>query len=252
MAILWSGYQKEHLDCAMLLQLSQEDGTLPQGLLSVFFSGMFRGRVLSGLYFAYEAHLYCRSTFRHEGRAFCHRLGVELGRLLIDPPRDLIPFTLYICFPTTTWDLIVSRFQTSGLLQIFSGDVPWTFDSEGYPLINFSFSPRSALYFLLMNLWYHSSRGTNFTSGVANFCIVSLRLRMKHFATIFRGGSNFWNRRYLDFLLTVPSTLAINDPVELSTIHTLRSPPDVNLWDVMHFLNCRHLQSETFSGSVIV
>ena len=71
MAILWSGYQKEHLDYAMLLRLSQEDGTLPQGLLSVFFPGMFRGRVLSGLYFAYEAHLYCRSTFRHEGRAFC-------------------------------------------------------------------------------------------------------------------------------------------------------------------------------------
>ena len=191
MAILWSGYQKEHLDYSMLLRLSQEDGTLPQGLLSVFFPGMFRGQVLSGLYFAYEAHLYCRSTFRHEGRAFCQRLGVELGRFLIDPPMDLIPFTFYICFPTTTWDLIVSRFQTSGVLQILAGDVPWTCDSEGYPLINFSFSPRSALYFLLMNLWYHASRGTNFTSGVANFCIVSLRLRMKHFATIFRGGSNF-------------------------------------------------------------
>ena len=168
MAILWSGYQKEHLDYSMLLRLSQEDGTLPQGLLSVFFPGMFRGRVLSGLYFAYEAHLYCRSTFRHEGRAFCQRLGVELGRFLIDPPMDLIPFTFYICFPTTTWDLIVSR---------------------------------------------------------------------KHFATIFRGGSNFWNHHYLDFLLKVPSTLAINDSVELSTIHTLRSPPDVHLWDVMHFLN---------------
>ena len=237
MAILWSGYQKEHLDYSMLLRLSQEDGTLPQGLLSVFFPGMFRGRVLSGLYFAYEAHLYCRSTFRHEGRAFCQRLGVQLGRFLIDPPMDLIPFTFYICFPTTTWDLIVSRFQTSGVLQILAGDVPWTCDSEGYRLINFSFSPRSALYFLLMNLWYHASRGTNFTSGVANSCIVSLRLRMKHFATIFRGGSNCWNRRYLDFLLKVPSTLAINDSVELSTIHTLRSPPDVNLWDVMHFLN---------------
>ena len=90
MAILWSGYQKEHLDYAMLLRLSQEDGTLPQGLLTVFFPGMFRGRVLSGLHFAYEAHLYCRSTFRHEGRAFCQRLGVELGRFLIDPPMDLI------------------------------------------------------------------------------------------------------------------------------------------------------------------
>ena len=60
---------------------------------------------------------------------------------------------------------------------------------------------------------------------------------MKHFATMFRGGSNFWNRRYLDFLLKVPSTLSIVDAVELSTIHTLRSPPDVNLWDLMNFLN---------------
>ena len=40
MAILWSGYQKEHLEYAVLLQLSREDGTLPQGLLSVYFPGM--------------------------------------------------------------------------------------------------------------------------------------------------------------------------------------------------------------------
>ena len=30
MAILWSGYQKEHLEYAVLLQLSREDGALPQ------------------------------------------------------------------------------------------------------------------------------------------------------------------------------------------------------------------------------
>ena len=237
MAVLWSGYQKEHLESALLLQLSREDDSLPQGLLSVHFPGMFRGRVLSGLYFAYEAHLYCRSTFHHEVRAFCRRLNVELGRLLIDQLMDLVPFTFYTCCPTTTWDLIVSRFQSSGVLQIFFGDVPWTCDSEGHPLVKFSFSPRSAIYFLLMNLWYHASRGTNFTSGVSNFCVDALRVCMKHFATTFRGGSNFWNRRYLDFLLKAPSTLSIVDPVELSTIHTLRSPPDVNSWDLMNFLN---------------
>ena len=88
-----------------------------------------------------------------------------------------------------------------------------------------------------MNLWYHATRGTNFTSGVSNFCVVALRLRMKHFATIFRSGSNFWNHRYLDFLLQVPSTLSIVDPVELGTIHSLRSPPHFNLWDMMNFLN---------------
>ena len=38
--------------------------------------------------------------------------------------------------------------------------------------------------------------------------------------------------------MKVPSTLSIVDPVELSTTHTLRSPPDVNLlWDLMNFLN---------------
>ena len=41
MAILWSGYQKEHLDYSMILRLSQEDGTLPQGLLSVFSLACF-------------------------------------------------------------------------------------------------------------------------------------------------------------------------------------------------------------------
>ena len=42
--VLWSGYQKEHLEYAMLFQLSREDGSLPPGLLSVYFPGMFRAR----------------------------------------------------------------------------------------------------------------------------------------------------------------------------------------------------------------
>ena len=174
----------------------------------------------------------CRSIFHHCGRAFCRRLNFDMG------PVDSVPFTFYSCFPTTTWDLIVSRFQTSGVLQMLAGDAPWTCDSDGHPLVNFSLAARSSIYFLFMNLWYHANRGTNFNSGVmSNFCVVALRLRMKHFATIFRAGSNFWNCRYLGFLLKVPSTLSTVDPVELSTIHSLRSPPDFNLRDMMNFLN---------------
>ena len=171
MAGLWSGLQKEHLELALLLQLSREHGTLPMGLLSIYFPGMFRGRVLSGLYFPCEASLSWRSTFHHCGRAFCRRVNFDIGQLVMNPPVDLVPFTFYVCFPTT-WDFIVSRCQTSGVLQILAGDVPWTCDSDGHPLIKFSFSARSSIYFLLMNLWYHATRGTNY----------------------------FWNRRYLDFL----------------------------------------------------
>ena len=175
--------------------------------------------------------------FHHYGRAFCRRLNFDIGQLVFSPPVDLVPFTLYICFRTATWDLIVSRFQTSGVLSILAGDVPWTCDSDAHPLVNFSFSARSSIYFLLINLWYHAARGTNFTSGVSNFCVVACRVRMRHFATIFRAGSTLRNRRYLGFLLMVPSTLSITDPVELNTIHALRSRQDVNLWDMMNFLN---------------
>ena len=35
MAILWSGYQEEHLELAMLLQLSMEDGRMEDGRLLV-------------------------------------------------------------------------------------------------------------------------------------------------------------------------------------------------------------------------
>ena len=107
-----------------------------------------------------------------------------MGQLVFNPPVDLVPFTFYIRFPTTTWDLIVSRFQNSGVLQILAGDVPWTCDSDGHPVVNVSFSARSSIYFLLMNLRYHANRGTNLTSGVSNFCVVALRLRTKHFAAI--------------------------------------------------------------------
>ena len=148
---------------------------------------------------------------------------------------------------TRRWTWFLSLFTSVFLRQLGTSSCPdfklqayfrfWPemSDSDGHPLVKFSFSARSSIYFLLMNLWYHASRGTNFTSGVSNFCVVALRARMKHFATILRGGSNFWNRRYLDFLLKVPPTPSIVDPVELSTIHTLRSPPDFNLWDLMNF-----------------
>ena len=67
MAVLWSGYQGKHLEYALLLQLSRVDDSLPHRLLSFYFPGMFRGRRLSGLYFAHEPTRTCRSTFHHEG-----------------------------------------------------------------------------------------------------------------------------------------------------------------------------------------
>ena len=87
MATLWSGYQEEHLELAMLLQLSMEDGRMEDGRLLVglvttpYFPGMFRGRELSGLYFRYEASLYCRSTFHHYE-------SFDMGQLVISPPVD--------------------------------------------------------------------------------------------------------------------------------------------------------------------
>ena len=162
-AVLWSGIQKEHLELALLLKLSREDDTLPLGLLSIYFPGMFRGRILSGLYFPYEAILYCRPTFHHCGRAF-------MGQLVTNPPVDLVPFTFYICLPTTIWDFIVSRFQTSGVLQILAGDVPWTCENDGHPLISFSFSASSSIYFLHMNLWSCHTRNELYKWGEQLLC----------------------------------------------------------------------------------
>ena len=62
MAILWSGYQKEHLDYSMLLRLSQEDGTLPQGLLSVFFPGLVIARDIHLLTFRFHQDLHFTSS----------------------------------------------------------------------------------------------------------------------------------------------------------------------------------------------
>ena len=143
--LFWSGYQKEHLDLSLLLNLSMAspEDLLPMRVVSTYFPGMFRGRIPSGLYFAYDASPYCRSTFHHFGRTFCRRLN-------FDQPTDIVPFTftMWICFPATTWHVLASRFQNSGALSAFSGDVPWTCDSEGHPGISFSFSPRSSIYLL--------------------------------------------------------------------------------------------------------
>ena len=168
MSVFWLVYQKEHLELAMLFDLSgaSPDDFLLMGVISTYFLGIFRGRVLCGLYFPYEASFYCRSIVSHFGRAFCRRLNLDVGQLVFNPPVDLVPFTLWICVPTTTSEVLVSRFQTSGVLSILSGDAPWTCDSEGHPRIKLFVLAQEHL-FPLMNLWYHATRGTNFISGVS-------------------------------------------------------------------------------------
>ena len=92
---------------------------------------------------------------------------------------DFMPFTTYIAFPEPTWVSILQRFTLRGYFQILSGDVPWTLDADGTALLNLTVSPRSALLFLLLNLFYHHQRGRDFAHGIAHFVVLGFQMRLK-------------------------------------------------------------------------
>ena len=145
-----------------------------------------------------EANLFNRSRPVHFGKSLLMQTQVNLQEMMLQPPRDLLPITPWIALPETTWVTLCQTFTQTGILF---ADVPRTSDAESHPLLNFLFSPRSALLFLLLNLHFHSIKGRDFVDGMAHFVILGLRLRFRHFLEVFRHGGKFWNRQYEHFLV---------------------------------------------------
>ena len=106
-----------------------------------------------------------------------------------------------------------------GYFQILSGDVPWTLDADGTALLNLTVSPRSALLFLLLNLFYHHQRGRDFAHGIAHFVVLGFLMRCNNCMRMMTSG-RFWNRQYIDFLLKV-GDLSMSDPLELASMVTM-------------------------------
>ena len=143
---------------------------------------------------------------------------------------DFMPFTTCIAFPEPTWVSIIQRFTLRGYFQVLPDDVPWTADFEGQALLNLNFSPRSAILFLLLNLFYHHQRGKDFAHGIAHFVVLGFQMRYNNFMRLMTSG-RFWNRQYIDFLLKV-GDLSISDPLELASMVTMTSPAGESLWNL--------------------
>ena len=128
-----------------------------------------------------------------------------------------------------------------GYFQILPDDVPWTLDAEGTALLNLNFSPRSALLFLLLNLFYHHQRGRDFAQGIAHFVVLGFQMRCNNFMRMMTSG-RFWKGQYIDFLFKVGG-LSISDPLELASMVTMTSPAGESLWNF-----CTLYHSQTSRG----
>ena len=198
-------------------------------MLPLLFPGSFAGDVLSKMYFLFEAHFFIRSTFSHVRKMLLGRPGVDFKPFLTLLP-DFVPFAMWIAFPEPTWVSMLQRFTLRGFFQVLSEDVPWTADFKGHPLLNFAFSPGSAL-FLLLDLHCHHQCGHDFADGIAHFVVLCFRIRYNNFLQMMSAGGRFWNRQYIDFLLKV-NNLSITDALDMASMVTLTSPRCELLWNL--------------------
>ena len=245
MRLLFGGFQKECLRLGHLLALADERSLLsPSVMVPLLFPGLAVGDLPSGAYLLFEVNFFLRSTYTHVGRILLQQHGVDFRPFLTLQP-DFMPFTFYIAFPEPTWVSILQRLTLRGYFQVLSGDVPWTLDDCGTALLNLNFSPRSALLFLLLNLFYHHQRGRDFAHGIAHFVVLGFQMRCNNFMRMMTSG-RFWNRQYIDFLLKV-GDLSISDPLELASMVTMTSPAGESLWNL-----CAQYHGQTSRGYIWV
>ena len=244
MRLLVGGFQKERLRLGPLLALADERSQLPpSAMVPLLFPGLSVGHLPSGAYFLFEVNFFLRSTYTHVGRILLQQRGVDFRPFLTLQP-DFMPFTFYIAFPEPTWVSILQRFTLRGYFQILSGDVPWTLDADGTALLNLNFSPRSALLFLLLSLFYHHQRGKDFAHGIAHFVVLGFQMRYNNFMHMMMTSGRFWNRRYIDFLLS--------DPLELASMVTMTSPPGESLWNLCALYHGQTSRGYTWVGHTLV
>ena len=249
MRLLFGGFQKECLRLGYLLASSDEHFRLPAEVMApLLFPGLMVGDAFSGAYFLFEGHFFCRSAYFHVGRLLLRQRGVDFRPFLTLQP-DFMPFTTYIAFPEPTWVSILQRFTLRGYFQVLPEDVPWTSDDTGTSLLNLNFSPRSALLFLLLNLFYHQ-RGKDFAHGIAHFVVLRFQMRYNNFMRMMTSG-RFWNRQYIDFLLKV-GDLSISDPLELASMVMMTSPAGESLWNLRAQYHGETSRGYTWVGHTLV
>ena len=189
--VLFQGGQKEHLTDEVLaaatfpntvrLDVLRLLRTLAPGLyddrsgtwVGTFAARAGNGQELPPLYFMFEA-----LTFQ---RMVAERLGLLLAQtwnLRTAQPVDFLPFTLHVCLPQATWSNCAQRLARFRRLQIFPGDVPWTSD-----MINFAFSLRSALHFLLFNFTFNWE--SNEPLLQQTFVVIAIKIRFPNLCALF-------------------------------------------------------------------
>ena len=158
------------------------------------------------LYFMFEALVFPRLIAERLGRVLSQSWGMQLTAA-----EDFLPFTLYMALPQSTWSTCMQRLARFRRLQFFPSDVPWTSQ-----MINFAFSLRSALLFLLFNFTFDWDRNEPLLQQT--FVVFAIRIRFPTFMHCVRSESyNIWNRRYRDFLMRV-NLLDLGDSAEIASL----------------------------------
>ena len=183
-------------------------GSLQLSTLPALAATLYPGREHLGVYTAVELWI-IQNTMLH----FVFR------QLLPGVPRtlgdDMATFMLWITFPSTLLVPKLLQVLRGGVFELKGEECAWLSDQ----VLNFSFSPRSALLLFTFGLSIRRQRGLSNPAYGKMLTTLGFRLSWAKWDT-FLSSSRIWNRRYLDYFvgLMPPTTCQLHPAVDAATL----------------------------------
>ena len=128
---------------------------------------------------------------------------------------DMATFMLWITFPSTLLVPKLLQVLRGGLFELRGDECPWLSNQ----VLNFSFSPRSALLLFTFGLSIRRQQGLSNPAYGRMLTTIGFRLSWARWNT-FLSSSRIWNRRYLDYFIGLmpPATFQLHPSVDAATL----------------------------------
>ena len=183
-------------------------GSQPLSALPAIAATLYPGREHFGIYTAVELWVIQHTLFHFLFRQLLPGVPRTLGD-------DMATFKLWINFPSS---LIVPKLLQAlrgELFEIRGHECAWLSDQ----VLNFSFSPRSALLMFTFGLSINRQRGLRNPAYGAMVSTLGIRLTWQRWNTLL-SSSRIWNRRYLDYFigLSPQATFQLHPAMDAATL----------------------------------
>ena len=183
-------------------------GSLPLSSMPALAATLYPGREHPGVYTAAELWIISHTMFH-----FLFRYPLPgVPRTLGD---DMATFMIWITFPSTLLVPKLLHVLRGGLFELRGDECAWLSNQ----VLNFSFSPRSALLLFTFGLSIRLQQGLSNPSYGPMLTTIGLRLSWTRWNTVL-SSSRIWNRRYLDYFIGLmpTTTFQLHPAVDAATL----------------------------------